>query len=235
LIVAAARRRGQKRLVVRRASHWAVDMDRDPNLGGTLLLTERDALMPILRRTESAAFDRMTICPGWSVRDVLAHCAAALTRLADGSLHKFSPADNEADVAARRSWSTGDVLAELEGGYVDAANALVAAGGRFDAVALGEWIHGGDVRDGLDQPAAYASEGADAALILLAEWSGRKNVPSTLVHLPDRELRIGADADGSADLTTDVETLFRLCAGRRPDPGRFRLTGAIADQYLVFR
>ncbi len=210
-------------------------MDRDPGMGARLLLTERDALLPILQAAKPTDFDRMTVCPGWSVRDVLAHCAATLTRLAEGSLHKFTPADNEVDIAARRSWPTDDVLAELVDGYTAAADALIAAGGRRDAVALGEWIHGGDVREALDHSDAYASEGADDALILLAEWSTTKDVPRTHVHLPDRELYLGAEADGSsADLTTDLQTLFRLCAGRQPDPARYRLKGATPDQYLVF-
>ena len=210
-------------------------MDRDPDLGATLLRTERDALMPILRHAEPADFDRMTVCTGWSVRDVLAHCAAALTRLAEGSLHRFTPADNEADVAARRSWATDDVLAELVDGYAAAANALVAAGGQRDAIALGEWIHGGDVREAFGRPDAYASEGADDALVLLAEWSATKKTPHTHVHLADRELYLGAGVgDRAADLVTDLQTLFRLCAGRRPDPDRYRLTGATPDRYLVF-
>ena len=54
---------------------------RPPDLAARLLRTEANALLPILRRTPVAAFDRPTICTGWSVRDVLAHCAAALVRL----------------------------------------------------------------------------------------------------------------------------------------------------------
>jgi uncharacterized protein (TIGR03083 family) len=63
---------------------------RPPDLGARLLLTERDALLPILRRTPAAAFDRPTVCAGWSVRDVLAHCGSALMRLAEGRLHEFT-------------------------------------------------------------------------------------------------------------------------------------------------
>ena len=68
-----------------------------------LLLTERDALLPILRRTPVDAFDRPTVCTGWTVRDVLAHCGCALTRAAEGRLHRFTPELNEIDVDERRS------------------------------------------------------------------------------------------------------------------------------------
>jgi len=63
-----------------------------------LLLAERDALLPLLRRTPEAAFDLPTVCTQWSVRDVIAHCASALIRVATGSEHGFTPADNQADV-----------------------------------------------------------------------------------------------------------------------------------------
>jgi hypothetical protein len=38
------------------------------------------------------------------VRDVLAHCGAALTRVATDRLHAFTPGLNEIDVAERREW-----------------------------------------------------------------------------------------------------------------------------------
>ena len=37
---------------------------RPPDLGARLLRTEADALLPILRRTPAAAFDRPTVCTG---------------------------------------------------------------------------------------------------------------------------------------------------------------------------
>ena len=73
---------------------------RDPHRPARLLQAERDALLPILHRTPDRAFDRPTACPGWSVRDVLAHCASALSRVAACNLHAFTPALNEVEVAA---------------------------------------------------------------------------------------------------------------------------------------
>ena len=209
---------------------------RPPDLAARLLLTERDALLPILRRTPADAFLRPTVCTGWTVRDVLAHCAAALSMVASGRLHRFTPELNEADVAERRSWPLEAVLAELERGYAAAAPALAAAHGELDGVALGEWVHGGDVREALGEPRPYASEGVQDALVLLVERSRRPGFPATRVRLPDRELRLGpADEGGAlAELTTDVATLVRLCAGRRPDPARMVLRGAEPARYLLF-
>jgi uncharacterized protein (TIGR03083 family) len=131
---------------------------RPPEFGARLLLTERDALLPILRRTPADAFLRPTVCTGWTVRDVLAHCGAALTRLAEGRLHKFTPELNELDVAERRSWPLDRVMVELEQGYTAAAPALTAGEGKLDGVVLGEWIHGGDVREALGEPGAYGQD-----------------------------------------------------------------------------
>lgn len=205
--------------------------------GARLLSTEQAALLPILRRAPAEAFDRLTVCTGWTVRDVLAHCGCALTRAAEGRMHAFTPELNEIDVDERRSWPLARVLAELEQGYGAAAAAVAAADGRLDGLALGEWLHGGDVREALGESGAYGSEGVGDALLLLVDRSRRGTVPPTLVRLPDRELRLGAEAAAgtvAAELDTDVPTLFRLSAGRRPDPARFRLTGADPAQYLLF-
>jgi uncharacterized protein (TIGR03083 family) len=171
------------------------------------------------------------------VRDVLAHCGCALTRAAEGRLHRFTPELNEIDVDERRSWPLAQVLAELEQGYDSAAEAVTAAAGKLDGLALGEWVHGGDVREALGEPGPYESEGVADAVLLLVDRSRRRTVPPTLVRLPDREIRLGAEgAAGTppAELDTDVPTLIRLAAGRRPDPTRFRLTGADPTQYLIF-
>ena len=202
--------------------------------GARLLLTERDVLLPILRRTPADAFDRPTVCTGWTVRDVLAHCGCALTRAAEGRLHRFTPELNEIDVDERRSWPLAQVLAELEQGYGSAAAAVTAAPGKLDGLALGEWVPGGDVREALGEPGPYESEGVQDALLLLVDRSRRRTVPPTLVRLPDREVRLGAEGEPSAELITDVPTLIRLSTGRHPDPARFRLTGADPAQYRVF-
>lgn len=52
----------------------------------------------------------------------------------------------------RRKWPLPDVLSELANGYQEAGSVIADAGGRLDAIALGEWIHGGDVRAALGVP-----------------------------------------------------------------------------------
>jgi uncharacterized protein (TIGR03083 family) len=159
---------------------------RDPYRPARLLQAERDALVPILDRTPGRAFDRPTACPGWSVRDVLAHCAAALSRVAAGNLHAFTPALNELDVARRRGWPLTDILAELSAGYQEAGKAITDAGGKLDVIALGEWLHGGDIRDALGEPLAYASDGFDDACALLCNWTRRQAIPQPSSSCSDK-------------------------------------------------
>ncbi len=199
-----------------------------------LLLIEADALGEVLAAAPAAAFDLPTVCDGWSVRDVLAHCGAALTRTASGDLHGFTPEDNQRDVDARRDLPLADVLAELHAGYVDAAAAIDAAGGRLDAIGVGEWMHGGDVREPLGAPDPYSSAGAELAVDLLAERSVATASCTLTVDLGARRLRFGPDREPSGALATDVETFVRLCGGRRPDPARYRLSGADPADLVLF-
>jgi uncharacterized protein (TIGR03083 family) len=209
---------------------------RDPRRPARLLQAERDALVPILRRTPDRAFDRPTACPGWSVRDVLAHCAAALSRVAAGNLHAFTPALNELDVAERRAWPLTDVLAELSAGYREAGEAITDAGGELDVIALGEWLHGGDIRDALGEPLAYASDGFDDACALLGDWTRQMAIPLVRAQVSGSTLTLGVAKQDRvpATLHTTRPTMMRLFAGRPAHPSDYQLTGATAAELIVF-
>jgi uncharacterized protein (TIGR03083 family) len=209
---------------------------RDPRRPARLLRAERAALLPILHRTPERAFDRPTACPGWSVRDVLAHCAAALSRVATGNLHAFTPAHNEVDVAERRGWPLADVLSELSAGYQEAGEAIAEAGGELDAIALGEWLHGGDVRAALGEPLAYASDGFDDACALLSDWTRRMAIPLVKADISGRPLTFGVARQDRAPATLRAAgaTMMRLFAGRPADACDYQLTGATAAELVVF-
>lgn len=209
---------------------------RDPQRPVRLLQAEHDALLPILDAVPEAAFDRPTACPAWSVRDVLSHCSAALTRAATGRLHAFTPELNEIDVAERRPWPLRQVLSELRSGYLAAGPVIRDAGGKLDALALGEWMHGGDVRDALGEPLAYASGGIEDACALLVTRTRLRQVPLVEASLPGGTLRLGVAVPGRppATLRTDRATLMRLFAGRPAAPGDYRLDGASTQELVVF-
>ncbi|MFE9922358.1 maleylpyruvate isomerase family mycothiol-dependent enzyme [Streptomyces sp. NPDC005774] len=214
---------------------------REPGLPGRLLTVERDALVPLLRgRAEKDFALPVVACPGWTVRDVLAHCSAALTRVVESRFEKgvFSPASNERDIAERGAWSNQRVVDELERGMTGAGAVIAGAGGLLDILALGEWVHGGDVREALGEPGAYAGAGLPYALDLLAHVTG------TMGHLPlhadlddaDEPLRLGG-VSGERPLARyigDGATLVRLYAGRSVKGASYELAGAEAAELNIF-
>jgi hypothetical protein len=121
----------------------------------------------------------------------------------------------------------------LYAGYESAAGAIDVAGGALDGIGLGEWIHGGDVREPLGADDPYASAGSDLAVGLLVERSVLR-----------RATRVAVDIDGvtylfgvgslAGTLRTDVETFVRLTSGRRPDPARYELADVGAGDLILF-
>ncbi|MEU1401416.1 maleylpyruvate isomerase family mycothiol-dependent enzyme [Streptomyces sp. NPDC005728] len=225
---------------------------RDPELPGRLLAVERDALIPLLRSLAEADFALPTAaCPGWTVRDVLAHCSAALMRVVESRFEKgvFSPESNDRDIAERAGWTNAQVVDELERGMTEAGPVIAKAGGVLDMVALGEWVHAGDVREVLGAPEAYAGAGLPDALTLLVRVTREKK------HLPlhadlddggtshafgavgeDEPLRLGAAvaAGPPARYIGDAATLVRLYAGRPLDGAAYELAGAVEGELNIF-
>ena len=201
---------------------------------GQLLLREARALPGVLASCRPADFARPTVLPGWSVRDVLVHCGAALGRFVSGDQLLFTPEANQADIDARSHWSIDEVLADLYDQYPRAAEGIDAAGGLADGLALGEWVHGGDVRDALGRHDAFVSAGIDLALPLLVERSRQRGASAVVVSTDREELRFGVDEGQVASLRTDRATFVRLCAGRAPDPSRYHLVGVDEAALAIF-
>ncbi|NUS16938.1 MAG: maleylpyruvate isomerase family mycothiol-dependent enzyme [Streptomyces sp.] len=214
---------------------------RDPELPGLLLTTERDGLVPLLRSRPDADFERPTDgCPGWTVRDVVAHCSSALMRIVESRYEKgvFSPEANDRDIAERAEWTNAQVVDELERGMTEAGPVIAKAGGALDLAALGEWVHGGDVRDALGEPGAYIGPGLPHALTLLARITREKGCLPLHADLDDVDepLTLGAVSGERtpARYIGDAATLVRLYSGR-PVAGRtFELAGAEAKELNIF-
>ncbi|MCL8015091.1 maleylpyruvate isomerase family mycothiol-dependent enzyme [Streptomyces sp. AS02] len=214
---------------------------RDPELPGRLLVVERDALVPLLRARSDADFALPTVaCPGWSVRDVLAHCSAALMRVVEHRFEEgvFSPESNDRDIAERADWTNAMVVDELERGMTEAGPVIAEAGGALDGIALGEWVHAGDVREVLGEPGAYAGAGLPDALRLLVRLTRERG------HIPlhadlddvDEPLRLGEPTAPRppARFIGDAATLVRLCAGRPAESASYELAGAEARELNIF-
>jgi len=200
-----------------------------------LLMIEADAIRPLLESLDPSQFEEPTVCTGWSVRDVIAHCGAALSMVAAEDMHGFSPAENEADVESRRGQPLAVVLDELFAGYRSAAARIDLAGGRLDGIGLGEWIHGGDVREAVGAPRPYTSEGVELARDLLFERSRTiSGTPGIETTIDGQSYRFGDSGEPVGTLTTDLETFVRVCGGRRPDPSRYQLSGVPASNLALF-
>ncbi|MDX2560211.1 maleylpyruvate isomerase family mycothiol-dependent enzyme [Streptomyces sp. TX20-6-3] len=219
------------------------DDGRDPWLPDRLLRTERDLLMPLLRRTPEEAYELRTACPGWTARQVLAHCGAALVRIVEDRLEEgvFLPEANACDVAEREDWPLGRILDELERGLTEAGPVIAAReDGRLDAVALGEWVHAGDVREAFGEPGAYCGKALELALPLLTVTSRKRETPRLVGVLEDGTLprvSLGNEIAGRppAVFKGDASTLIRIYAGRPLVRTRYELSGATEQELLIYR
>jgi uncharacterized protein (TIGR03083 family) len=218
------------------------ESERDPELPGRLLRTEREALMPLLRASDKERFELRTACPGWTVRQLLAHCGAALVRIVEGRLEEgvFLPESNAADVAEREDWPLGRVLDELERGFTEAGDVIAGhKDGLLDAVALGEWVHAGDVREAFGEPGAYGGKSTAYALPLLEVTSRRRKTPRLHAFLSCSKppLVLGNETEGRpvAQFWGDVPTLIRLYTGRPLVGTRYELHGATEQELCIYR
>ncbi|MFF1512239.1 maleylpyruvate isomerase family mycothiol-dependent enzyme [Streptomyces sp. NPDC058326] len=217
------------------------DEVRDPWLPDRLLRTERDLLMPLLRRTPEEAYELRTACPGWTARQVLAHCGAALVRIVEDRLEEgvFLPEANACDVAEREDWPLDRILDELERGFTEAGPVIAEReDGRLDAVALGEWVHAGDVREAFGAPGAYCGPSLDLALPLLTVTSRKRETPRLVGVLEEATtVTLGNATEGrpAARFKGAASTLIRIYAGRPLVGTRYTLTGATEQELLIYR
>lgn len=214
--------------------------ERDPQLPGRLLRAERDALVPLLRSCDEHDFGWRTACPGWTVRHVVAHCAAALTRVVDKRMEEgaFTPEGNARDIAERADWPRERLVDELERGMTDAGAAIAEAGGPLDGVAVGEWVHAGDIREALGEPDAYGGPNLPDALTLLARVTRARDHVLLHADLDDQDepLLFGNTSGDTppARYIGDGPTLVRLYAGRPLVRTRYELAGATEEQVRLF-
>jgi hypothetical protein len=169
----------------------------------------------------------------------VAHCATVLLDAAAGRPRRLDRAENQADVDALRHASLAEVIKELERAYDLAIRTALTA-----PVALAAWIHGGDIRDGLNLPGAYRGPALAEALELLARRSVEQQAPPvdvTLADAADYDVDVGqlCLGDPSAPavgwLRVDPAGLFRLVAGRRVNLVEYDLVGVTLDALRLYR
>lgn len=214
------------------------------------LREERERLMEYLSGLPDGAWDRASLCPGWRVRDVVAHlignCADVLDQNLDGV---GSDAYNQRQVDERLGRSPAELLAEwaqagpgCEAVYeamppdlwrMEMPGIIGWIGGGVLRQLEDLWVHAQDVRIGLGgEPSA--GTGVRAALEVAAadvEPLLRKHaseIGAIELRLPDFERTIPGDGDRTVHITGDPVAFALVATGRwtvdaAQEDGRLRM------------
>lgn len=154
-------------------------------------------------------------CPGWSVRDVLAHLAAIA---GDASAGLLAGPPDDAETAAQVARFAGQDLAAILAAWDSAAPAfgeLIASARLWPAV-IDVASHEHDIRGALGVPGARDAEVVTECAGRLLRWL-RPSVPLRVI-VEDGEFQVGPDDGGPGPcltLTTTRFEAFRWRMGRR--------------------
>ncbi len=148
-------------------------------------------LIGLCRTLSEADWTRPTDCPGWAVRDVVAHLAAIESELAGGAApaghsnsRAVSPAYTKAGVDQRAARTPEQLVDEFETAVAsreavlrdgDWAGPTSAPGGLawdWDTLlrnrVIDLWVHEQDIRRAVDRPGGFDSPGARVTVTALA-------------------------------------------------------------------
>jgi uncharacterized protein (TIGR03083 family) len=156
-------------------------------------------------------------CPGWSVKDVVAHLSGSLAAYIGGALQgASSPAWGDEQVKERRDLSLDDCLAEWE---ENAGQAGPVFESRLGLVAVADVIaHEQDIRTALDRPGHQDKEGILASVELglgfIEQRIRTAELPALRIVTEDIDKSIG-EGEPAASLRTSTFELWRLLHGRR--------------------
>ena len=188
---------------------------------------------------EGAQAAHVPACPGWTVRDVLAHVTGVAEDAARGTYFSGA-ADAWSDArlaAARDEWTAGQVrsrhclpVADLIAGWNRWAATLepVLAGQVPLPPGSPTWLisapvadlaaHLHDVRGALSRPGDRDSPATALGLRIYAAWLGERlsrcGRPALRLRTPSREWTVGTGQPG-ASLRAEEFELFRAVSGRR--------------------
>ncbi len=156
-------------------------------------------------------------CPGWTVRDLVAHLAGGLGDFITGRFAVEEGDDHgERTVRERKGQSVADSLAEWERHRADADEFLA---GPMGGVLVAEVIsHEQDLRQALGQPGARDDAGVRAGLTRplqeIDKRLGEAGGPAVRLVVDGEETVVGP-GEPPATLTVTAFELLRVIAGRR--------------------
>ncbi|MBW4719836.1 maleylpyruvate isomerase family mycothiol-dependent enzyme [Saccharothrix obliqua] len=158
-------------------------------------------------------------CPGWTVKDVVAHLAGGLGDFANRNLDGVDTGEwGERQVRDRRSRTLGEVFAEWERNFQVAEGLFDSPAG---AVLIAEVVeHEHDIRTALGRPGDRRGVSVRAALTRpLQEVDQRlraRQLPALRVVLEHGD-RILGEGEPTATLRTSAFELLRVVGGRRSE------------------
>lgn len=178
-------------------------------------------------------------CPGWSVRDTLAHLVANADDGVGGRMSGIpDDAQTGAQVQARRDLAIGELLAQWDAAFPAIEHLIVAAGDRVAPIVMDLLTHEQDIRGALGRPGHRDSDDLRWAAALLV---GRLSLPRTVaVTTETDELLVGGPPTATPlRLTTTNWELCRLRMGRRSRPQAAALSwsedpGDALDRWFIF-
>ncbi|HYZ90783.1 MAG TPA: maleylpyruvate isomerase family mycothiol-dependent enzyme [Actinomycetota bacterium] len=208
---------------------------------------EREQLTAYLRALPDGAWDKDSLCEGWTIHDVMAHAIGIASDVANRRLDGVgSPEQNQRQVDERKDRSPKELLDEwddqgtlLEQGILELDDQFWNApyspgfnvGQALQRMVEDIWVHAHDVRLPLgDDP--FGGPGLQSTLEVAArEWENR--LPTHAPTVGSLDVQTGdftASAPGAGDtavkVTGDAVTLALVSTGRIP------LDTAIADGKL---
>jgi uncharacterized protein (TIGR03083 family) len=155
-------------------------------------------------------------CPGWTVKDVIAHQASLFERYASGDEQAFGPGWGDKGVADRRERSLGECLSEWKQAIENPGDIFES---RLAQVAVADVLaHEQDIRNALGKPGAQDDEAivpsAMMALAFLEKKAESESLPPLKIVTDEIDHQIGS-GEPAATLHTSTFELFRTLHGRR--------------------
>ena len=156
-------------------------------------------------------------CPGWSVKDVIAHLAGFFTAYRSGDPKEaFSPDWGDREVDARKDRSLQECLTEWDELLSDPGDLFQS---HFGPVAVADVLaHEQDIRTALNQPGARDDENIvpsiDMAFSFVEQKAKAEGLPPLRIVTEDIDRTIG-EGEPRATLHTSTFELFRALHGRR--------------------
>ncbi|MEA2497748.1 MAG: hypothetical protein QOH26_153 [Actinomycetota bacterium] len=172
-------------------------------------------VLPLLNANTAGA--EVPTCPGWTVKDVVAHLAGLFTAYRSGDPKEaFSPDWGDREVNARRDHSLDEDIAEW-------GRLLKDPGDLFEShlapVAVSDVLaHEQDIRTALQEPGARDDENivpaVEMGLAFVEKKAEAAGLPALKVITGEIDRQVG-EGDPVATLRTSSYELFRALHGRR--------------------